>query len=411
MTREAEKWTMDALLRLGGWDVLHPEGTPYWETLGYDHVDIERVFEQARSGDTMVKAWSRIGEQALAKARRAEDRGFVMSAKRLYLRAALLLGRAQYSIYADSPLKVAYHAKMVKCFEKSVGMEHDRVERVKIPFDGKIVYGVLHLPQHVDTPMPAVMLMPGMDMIKEEWTRLSLQAFLPRGLATLAIDGPGQGETLMRGLKVTIDNYERAAQAAFEHLMQRPEIDEKRIGMLGVSMGSYWGTRFAAYEPRLAACATGLGCYGGKHIIFHQAQPNFRANFKYMSGIYDDEAFDRMAEQMVVSGEMAEKIKCPILFAHAEFDELDDLNETLEVYDHVKAPKEIWVFENQFHPLGGVADELYLSFVDWLEMNLAREPLARGTDQRLFVQIDGQAIEGEARPPWMIADRILADWE
>lgn len=406
MKPAGSKWLMDALLRFGGWDILHPEGIPYWETLGYDHVDIQRVFERVRSGDTMVKAWWQTGEEVLARAQRAEKRGFELVARRLYLRAALLFGRAQYSIYSDSQIKVAYHEKMVRCFERSVGGEPWRVERIGVPFEDKTVYAVLHLPREVAKPMPAIILLPGMDMVKEEWTRLSLQAFLPQGLATLAVDGPGQGETLMRGLKVSLDNYERAVQAVFDDLAARPEVDEKRIGLLGVSMGSYWGARFAAFDRRLAACATGLGCYGSKEIIFNRAQPNFRANFMYMSGIDDDEEFDRMSEQMLLTADMMQRIGCPILFAHAEFDEIDDLGESFEVFDQIRAPKEIWVFENQFHPLGGVADELYLSFVDWLRMNLVGKPLPAGTDRRLFLRADGTAVEGDGLPPWRVPERI-----
>lgn len=57
MNRESEKWVLDALLKTGGWDVLHPESKPYWETLGYAHADIENVFSRIRSGSMLSKAW------------------------------------------------------------------------------------------------------------------------------------------------------------------------------------------------------------------------------------------------------------------------------------------------------------------------------------------------------------------
>lgn len=395
MQRESEKWVLEALLKTGGWDVLHPESKPYWETLGYNHADIENVFGRIRHGSMLTKAWAGRAQEVERLAKHAESEGYLLTARDLYLRAALLYGRAQYSFYRDVPIKKAYHARLVECFERVIKYTPERIQRVRIGD----VYATLHLPaQPAAGPLPALILIPGMDMVKEEWTRPSLSLFLPRGFATLALDGPGQGESLLHGLKVNLTNYDDAGKAAYEFLAGNPEIDPKKISLLGVSMGSYWGCRIAAAEPRLACAATGLACYGKKHIIFRQAQPNFRANFKYMAGIEDEAEFDRLAEQMTLEA-AAPRIKMPLLMAQAEFDELNDLEETFTVFDQVKSPKELWVYEDQFHPMGGVSGEFYGSAADWVMARLQGKPVQDGSRQ-MYIRTDGTVNEGDARPDW-----------
>src|SRR5437588_11913090 len=54
------------------------------------------------------------------------------------------------------------------------------------------MYGVLRKPWHTPKP-PVVILVPGLDSVKEE-LHIYGDDFLRRGMAVLAIDGPGQGE-------------------------------------------------------------------------------------------------------------------------------------------------------------------------------------------------------------------------
>src|SRR4029077_8860410 len=66
-------------------------------------------------------------------------------------------------------------------------------ERVEAPLDGGRVVGNLRRPGGVDKA-PLVVLIPGLDSTKEEFFHWE-DVFLARGMATLSLDGPGQGET------------------------------------------------------------------------------------------------------------------------------------------------------------------------------------------------------------------------
>ena len=78
-------------------------------------------------------------------------------------------------------------------------------------------------------------------------------------MATLSLDGPGQGEG---GFHSPIrHDYEVAVTAALDALADRHELDMKRVGAAGVSLGMYYAVRAAAFEPRLKAIAAVSGPY------------------------------------------------------------------------------------------------------------------------------------------------------
>ena len=57
----------------------------------------------------------------------------------------------------------------------------------------------------------------------------------------MVMDGPGQGISNLRKIRVTPDNYERAGSAVIDYLLTRPEVDPERFAIAGVSMGSSGG--------------------------------------------------------------------------------------------------------------------------------------------------------------------------
>ena len=67
------------------------------------------------------------------------------------------------------------------------------LERLEFPLDGTALAANLRRPAGEERP-PLVILIPGLDSTKEEFFRFSRAAFLRRGMATLSLDGPGQGE-------------------------------------------------------------------------------------------------------------------------------------------------------------------------------------------------------------------------
>src|SRR5205085_761051 len=98
-----------------------------------------------------------------------------------------------------------------------------------------------------------------------------------------------------------LECYDKVMQLA-DYPVQRVEIDAGRIGVCGISMGSFWGMRTAAYDGRVKALATASACFSTKRSIFEEASPRFKQMFMYMADVHDEDRFDAMADAMTMDG-------------------------------------------------------------------------------------------------------------
>ena len=180
----------------------------------------------------------------------------------------------------------------------------------------------------------------GFDTQKEMQYVRGTPDLVRRGMSYLLVDGPGQGMSNLRKIRVTADNHERATSACVDWLTKRPEVDPERIGVMGISMGSYWSNRLAARDSRVKAIASSAANYGTKKAIFEEASPRFKQIFMYMAGIHDEAEFDRMAEKMHLFG-YGPKVRCFSLMVLGEYDPLCHLEEGVAYFQEVAGPKEI----------------------------------------------------------------------
>ncbi|TQF04964.1 alpha/beta hydrolase [Kitasatospora acidiphila] len=398
-----QSWALDIALAQGGFDALHPEAVGTMEQLGHDHTDFAKVFALVKSGAMLPKAWATVAAQAEQRAAHHDRGGFAQTAADLYLRAAVMWGRAQYSIFdAADPRKAAMRERTDHCVARLGALRDDRVRRVVLDFEGGSIHALLHLPAGEVENAPAVILGPGMDMIKEDYIWAAERYYTSRGMVALSIEGPGQGESRAGGLTVDLTNYERAIGRYLDYLAGLPEVDADRIGMFGISMSGYWGSRAAATDRRLAALAAFEAVTGDFTTIFERAQPTFKNNYMYMSGYTDEDAFDRDLTLQMPLGDLVAEIACPVLYGIGEFDELTDLGQALANFEKVRAPKELRVYEDEFHPLGGVAAEAFRFGAEWLERALDGEFGTPGRDVRHYVHRDGRTTDHSADPAWWL---------
>jgi dipeptidyl aminopeptidase/acylaminoacyl peptidase len=230
------------------------------------------------------------------------------------------------------------------------------VERVEVPFGDTSLPGWLHIPPgHDGSRLPCVVVVDGMDGFKEAMVSLYGDRLLSRGLAVLAVDGPGQGECTTRDIHVTGSNWLDAGRAILPWLRARPEVDPDRIVVYGVSFGSYWATQLAAGSHGVIGCAVALVCHEpGCHTIFETASPTFKLRFMYMAGYEDEDDFDSFVETFSLRGAGAE-LRCPYLVVAGERDELSPLEHTYRLLEEVGTPKEMVVYEGERHGLSATS--------------------------------------------------------
>jgi alpha-beta hydrolase superfamily lysophospholipase len=396
-TRKGQKWILDAFIGAGGMGMLHPESNYFREQLGYNTYDLKRVFDRARSTQMMTAAWTAVAQEIEGRARYWLSRGARSSALALFERAMLLYGRSHYSITNNPERRQKHLAKLTQCRNQVAELSLHRVQHVVLPFESANIYGLFEAARGT-RKAPCVILLSGMDMFKENWHRFMASNVLPRGWVGYTLDGPGQGESLTHGVKMTLDNYDRALSTSIDWLCRQPEVDPERIVIMGSSMGSWWGTHALSTETRIKALAANMPCLADKSILLNQAQPSFVTNLMSMTGLPTYEDISAFAAKMSL-GEIASKVRIPYLIVTGENDELTTLEGTKEIYDRIAGPKELWVYQHEFHPIGPPANEWLNASMDWLQKALDGK-LAKDWRYQVFITKDGEYIEGDGMPPW-----------
>jgi carboxymethylenebutenolidase len=99
----------------------------------------------------------------------------------------------------------------------------------------------------------------------DDWIREQTGRFASKGLIALAPDlyrgrtasSPDEAHELARGLPE--DRAMADLKAAVDYLAARPDVDPKRIGVIGWCMGGGYALRLATVEPRLKATVVNYG--------------------------------------------------------------------------------------------------------------------------------------------------------
>ena len=233
--------------------------------------------------------------------------------------------------------------------------------------------------------------LPDMDGFKETSVWLYGDRWLSRGIAVLTLEGPGQYESSVLGIDVSMDNWIEAGRAVMEWMRARPEIDPERIALAGSSFGSFFGTIAVANEPRFFACAVANTCLEpGCHTIFQEASPTFKKRFMYMAGYADEDAFEEFCKSLTWEGHVG-KIRMPYLCLTGEADELSPLEHTERFISLVQSPKRLVVYKDSRHGIGNVPSANLGPWpnglmADWMEARFAGKPFP---SERWYVDAGG----------------------
>jgi dipeptidyl aminopeptidase/acylaminoacyl peptidase len=358
--------------------------------------DTGRVFHWQLPGrgrlPASVKMHSMISKHVGANAARLEqlaraeaEAGHDLTAMEFYFDAANGFSAAQHTVLELNDEKRYLHDSLLRCYDEVRRLAPYRIERVDVPWEGTTVSGYLHLAD-VAGPAPLIFFIPGCDMTKEMVPHPLYNFAGQRGMHMFVFDGPGQGESNMRGIRLTVDNYERAASAALTHLLERPDVDGDKVGVYSLSFGSYWGARFAATDHRIAAAAVIWASICDKYHLFEEESPRYKQLFAFLTGAESEAELDEFRDAMGLA-DLMPNIACPTLFTAGEYDPRSPIDEVYELVDTVPAPWELWVFSDQHHnanmkasmAMNWLGDQHSMS-LDWLRDRLEGKPVqAPGT--------------------------------
>jgi dienelactone hydrolase len=286
---------------------------PRFVQAGVDYNDFVATTSRISTWEEWLDAWC---ENADMHVRLAGEATSGTTAGEAWARATVAYHFAKFVWVVDPERSRAAADKAVAAMHKTHQYLDPDAERIEVPLDEGRVVGNLRRPAGEARP-PLVLLVPGLDSTKEEFFKLE-GVFLDRCMATLSMDGPGQGES---GYDLPIRaDYDVAVTAVIDALADRTDVDLQRIGLLGVSLGGYYAPRVLAFEPRVKA---GVGLSGPYRFsdIWDHVPPQTRETFVAKSFASDEEEGRARAAELDLSG-VAKRIQQPYLAITGKLDRL-----------------------------------------------------------------------------------------
>ncbi|KRB93529.1 alpha/beta hydrolase family protein [Noviherbaspirillum sp. Root189] len=302
------------------------------------------------------ETWSRMADKLCELAGEDEARGRLISAGDKYGRAAVYYMTAERLQAHNAPGRLELYKRFLSVFNKGTQLAGENCEHVEIPYGDSHIAGLFVRAEGVQGPTPILVQINGLDSFKEMKYRVGAPAWLAkRGISSLVIDQPGTGEALRLHGMHAVYNTEIWASKIVDWLETRSDVDAKRIGLEGVSLGGYYCPRAVAFEPRFAC-----GVVWGANHDWRDVQkkrlaregnlpvPHYWEHVRWVWGAKSQEAFMEIAEKVHLDG-ILDRIKVPFLVTHGAKDSQIPLHWAQRTYDQlVNSPKrELKIFTDR----------------------------------------------------------------
>lgn len=299
-----------------------------------------RLKDRVGDNEAWFEEWTRMGELLERKAEAEVEAGHALSAGTYYLHAASYYGFGERYLHLGEK-KTAAYKRHLRCFEEGVARRYPNMERVAVPYEGTTLPAWFMKGHGATGRTRTVVICNGLDGSKEGVAMYAGVEIVARGINALVFDGPGQGEALRLQNIISRHDFEVAGTAMYDYVVQRPDVDPKRVAIGGVSMGGYLAPRAAAFEPRYAACVA----WGG-HFDYHESwirrrkemakggtlgisAPHF--HLMWILGVDDMDAAMEKLKSYTLAG-VAERITCPVLITHGENDTVVSVEYAKKLY-------------------------------------------------------------------------------
>jgi esterase FrsA len=357
---EAKAWMLQRLVsRNHPMNALPTDEGPAW-IAGLNGLD----------GEAWGSYWESLGNSVLDRARAAERGDDGAAAAHLYQKASGLFFMGRFPC-PNHPAKQRCAIAEREAYLAGSRYWAQPIQRVAVPFTGREGEGgsvvlLLRRPARIERP-PVVVMWGGVDACKEQMTAAS-DALLAQGVATVAMDNAGTGESPVKG----VPDAERQFIAAMDWVAAQADLGGQRVGLLGRSFGGYWATKLAHLVPERIAGAVNWG--GGAHHMF---QPEWVEASRYpdsylmdlvetrrrMLGAVDDGEYVAFFKRLSLLDQgLLDKPSAPLLLVNGKEDRQCPVADIHLLLDH-GSPKAVRMFPGGHM---GLTPKTLSTIVDWL---------------------------------------------
>ena len=345
---------------------------------GFDPVEVKEILGRINSldRDEWARSWIVNGDRHMVAAR-----AFPAGDKRA---AEGYLAAWRYFSFGAWPTQNSPEKKRAQRLGSEAFQAYARtqpnMEVLRIPFEGAEVVAYLQRPPG-DAKPPVVISVGGLDSYKEFVAEQYGPTYLKAGLAYVAIDMPGTGDSPLKAAP----GSERVFARVIDALQQRSDVDGNRLGFQGVSWGGHWALRMAYAEPQRIKAVVN---WGGPLHAYIQREWQLQALgtreylfdlFQARAGVYGAETLEDFlsAGPKLSIRDQITKPTTAMLLVNGEKDSqvpIDDLYLALRS----GSPKEAWVNPQGGHlgrskdwPDGRILSEV---IAPWLAKQLRMSP-------------------------------------
>jgi hypothetical protein len=213
--------------------------------------------------DSWLAEWTATAGTAWSAARDAASAERRASARGHYLRAATYYAAALYRIAASSEpeRQLEIWRRQRACWDAALDLFQAPGERISIAYEDTTLAGYFFRAPDAapGEPRPLVIMNNGSDGATSSMWHHGGAAASERGYHWMTFDGPGQQSALYeQGIPFRPD-WEAVLTPVVDAVIERHDVDDARLAVIGVSQGGFWVPRALAFEHRFAAAVVDPG--------------------------------------------------------------------------------------------------------------------------------------------------------
>lgn len=201
--------------------------------------------------ESWYQAWNSMALKVRATGNEFAASGHNLAARQAYFRATNYFRAASIYMYEQDPRGQIAWQNGRDTFLKAAGLSGRLIEPVRIPYEQTTLPGYFLSPDNSGKQRPLLLIQTGLDATAEDLYFIIGALAVQRGYNCLIFEGPGQGEMITLQKLPFRHDWEQVVTQVVDFALGRTDVDQKRVALLGYSMGGYLVPRALAFEKRI----------------------------------------------------------------------------------------------------------------------------------------------------------------